>query len=176
MPGSSYETLTLRVLKVLFPTIQWQERARPNWLRNPVTGNPLELDLYDPVHSLAIEVQGGQHYRSVAGLADAEHSQKQQDRDTFKRHRCAELGIRLWIVSIFDLTLERLYQLYLDMHQHMPVKDFPMTRMQFTGIPEVQSVVAEADKLSRRKLRPYRATKKSTPGIWRTITHLLGGS
>ncbi len=176
MPTSSYELLTIRALKAVFPGIRWQERVRPNWLKWPVTGNNLELDLFYEPFKIAVEVQGPHHYRSVAGLADAEHSQKQQDRDTFKRHRCAELGIRLWTVSIFDLTLERLYQLYLAIHHQLPVKSLPMTRTTFSLIPEVQSVVAEADKLSRRKLRPYHHTKKTKPGIWRTITHLLGGS
>ncbi|MDP9359630.1 MAG: hypothetical protein M3R02_30945 [Chloroflexota bacterium] len=176
MPGSTYEDLTLHALKALFPAVTWQERVRPKWLRWPVTGNKLELDLYHEPFRLAVEVQGPHHFRSVAGLADAEHSQKQQDRDTWKRHRCADLGIRLWTVSIFDLSEDRLYRLYLEMHQAMPIKSLPLTRMAFSQIAEVQAVVKEADRLSRRKVRPYQAKPKRKPGFIPLIKRLLGGS
>lgn len=100
MPGSRDEELTLRALKALFFTLHWQERIRPNWLRYPPTERNLELDLYHAPFKLAVEIQGPYRYRSVAGLADAAHSQAQQERDTFKRHRCQELGIKLWTVGL----------------------------------------------------------------------------
>ncbi len=58
MRGSTYEDLTLRALEALFPAVTWQERVRPEWLRWPVTGNKLELDLYHEPFKLAVEVQG----------------------------------------------------------------------------------------------------------------------
>ncbi|MDP9358727.1 MAG: hypothetical protein M3R02_26305 [Chloroflexota bacterium] len=175
MPGSSYEDLTVRALKALFPNIHWQERVRPHWLKY-TTGNNLELDLYNEPFKLAVEIQGPHHFRSVAGLADAEHSQTQQDRDTWKRHRCAALGIRLWTVSIFDLSEERLYRLYLDMHQAMPIKSLPLTRMAFSGTAEVQAVVKEADRLSRRKVRPHQDKPKRKPGIIPLLKRMIGVS
>lgn len=39
-----------------FPT------ARPPWLRNPATGQPLEYDCYSEKHKIAAEAQGMQHY------------------------------------------------------------------------------------------------------------------
>ena len=80
MPSGSYEALTLRALKALFSTIHWQERVRPNWLKY-TTGHNLALEPFHPGHKIAIEVQGPHHFRSVSGLADAAHSQAQQDRD-----------------------------------------------------------------------------------------------
>ncbi len=174
MPTSSYEALTIRALKALFPAVHWQERVRPEWLRRPGTGNKLELDLYHEPFKMAVEVQGPHHFRSVAGPADAEHSQTQRDRDTFKRHRCAELGIRLWTVSIFDLSEARLYRLYLDMHQAMPIKSLPLTRMAFSQTDEVQAVVKEADRLSRRKVRPYQTKPKRKPGIIPLLKRMIG--
>ncbi len=175
MAGSSYETLTKRALNALFPTIRWQERVRPSWLRY-TTGNNLELDLYHEPFKVAVEVQGPHHYRSVSGLSSPEDSQKQQDRDTFKRHRCAERGVKLWTVSIFDLSEERLYRLYQEMHQALPIKSLPLTRTAFSMMPEVKDVLAEADHLSRRKLRPYRhITPKPRTGFIFGLKRLLGG-
>src|SRR5680860_680180 len=167
MPSSSYEVLTIRALTAVFPGIQWQERVRPDFLRY-TSGRNLELDLYHEPFKVAIEVQGPHHYRSVAGLATADKSQQQQDRDTFKRHRCAELGIKLYSVSIFDLTTERLYALYCDIHRSMPIRSLPMPRMQFARMPEIQAVVREADKLSRRRVRPYGVKKRPyrKSGLW----------
>ncbi len=174
MAGSSYEVLTLRALRALFPHIYWQERIRPDWLKY-TTGNNLELDLYQAPFGLAIEVQGPHHYRSVQGLASADKSQAQADRDTFKRHRCAERGVKLWTVSIFDLSLNRLYQLYRELHAIVLPKDPPMTK-----IDEVQAVVAEAARLAKRRVMPHGAKRKPyrKPGLmpllsrsWSRIVH-----
>ncbi len=159
MPGSSYEVLTLRALRALFPHIYWQERIRPDWLKY-TTGNNVELDLFNAPFGLAIEVQGPHHYRSVAGLANDEKSQAQQDRDTFKRHRCAERGVKLWTVAIFDLTNDRLYKLYRELHAIVLPKDPPMTRSTFVRIDEVQAVVMEAARLAKRRVVPYGTKRK----------------
>jgi hypothetical protein len=174
MPSSSYEVLTVRALKALFPSTIWQERVRPDFLKY-TTGRNLELDLYHEPFKLAIEVQGPHHYRSVDGLASPEQSQAQQDRDTFKRHRCAEGGIKLYTVSIFDLSFERLYRLYVDLHHSMPIKSLPMPRMLFERIPEVQAVNAEADRLSRRRIRPHGAKRRPyrKPGFIPLLQRLL---
>jgi len=175
MPGSSYEFLTIRALKALFPSITWEERVRPDWLKY-TSGFNLELDLFHPDFRLAIEVQGPHHYRSVAGLADANKSQAQQIRDTWKRHRCAELGVRLWTVSIFDLTPSRLYALYSEVHHSLPIKSLPMTRTAFDRIQEVQEVIKEADRLSRRRVTPHgtKLRRYRKPGLWNALKRAFG--
>jgi len=174
MSGSSYEVLTLRALRAVFPHISWQERIRPDWLKY-TTGNNLELDLFNAQYRVAIEVQGPHHFRSIAGLASSEKSQVQQDRDTFKRHTCAERGVRLWTVSIFDLTTDRLYQLYRDLHAIVLPKELPMTRSTFARIEEVQAVVTEATRLAKRRVVPLGAKRKPyrKPGLIPLVQRLL---
>lgn len=53
---SSYEQLTIRALKALFPHIHWQERIRPDWLEYAPTKRNLELDLWEPKTRTAIAV------------------------------------------------------------------------------------------------------------------------
>jgi hypothetical protein len=117
------------------------------------------------------------HYRSVDDLATREQSQAQQDRDTFKRHRCAEEGIKLYTGTIFDLSFERLYGFYVGLHHLMPIKSLPMSKMLFERMPEVQAVIAEADRLSRRRVRPHGAKRRSyrEPGRIPLLQRLLRG-
>lgn len=174
MPGSSYEDLTRQALATLLPGVHWQERVRPNFLKY-TTGRNLELDLYDPEHRIAIEVQGGQHYRSVEGMSDEEHSRKQQERDTFKRQRCADMRIRLFEVSIFDLTDDRLYRLYCDIHRLIYPQMPPQPRSLIQRQPEFQSILRQADKLSRQSRPAIKRPKRKKPGFFnflRRVFHL----
>jgi hypothetical protein len=74
------------------------EKARPDFLRNPVTGGShnLELDCYDERLGIACEYNGRQHYEFVPFFhktRDAFHNLKY--RDQFKRQRCKERGVFL---------------------------------------------------------------------------------
>lgn len=164
MPSSSYEQLTIRALKALFPRIQWQERIRPDWLRNPATNHRLELDLWEPKTWTAIEVQGPAHYRDVKGLSTPAKAEAQRQRDTFKRDRCTELGIKLVEVSIFHLADEsRIYTLYLFLCERLGVN--PMPRYQFVQHREVAEVIGEARWRSSRKVRGSKYERRK-PGLW----------
>ena len=71
-------------------------KARPDFLRNPVTGNKhnLELDCYNPNLRLAVEYNGAQHYKYIPFFHrnyDAFTNQKY--RDELKRRICADNGI-----------------------------------------------------------------------------------
>lgn len=74
-----------------FPSI------RPSWLINPVSGNRLELDGYNPNLCIAFEYQGEQHYNFNAHYHDNNYIKflQQQERDKFKSKKCVELGIHL---------------------------------------------------------------------------------
>lgn len=72
----------------------------PDWLRNPLTGAVMELDLYNDILNIAIEYNGIQHYKYTPffhknGLIDFK---KQVERDNYKIKACKEKGVYLIIV------------------------------------------------------------------------------
>jgi hypothetical protein len=58
---SKGEQLTQEALEQLLGR-SVMSQYRPNFLTNPESGRPLELDCYDPVEGLAVEYNGKQHY------------------------------------------------------------------------------------------------------------------
>lgn len=73
-------------------------KARPDILRNPITGgeNNLELDCYDEELKLAVEYNGVQHYKFIPFMhRNKETFHNQKYRDYVKRNLCAENGINL---------------------------------------------------------------------------------
>lgn len=75
-------------------------KARPDFLRNPVTKENLELDLYNEELGLAIEYNGIQHYKynSFMHKNSSDRFQNQQYRDLIKQDLCQKAGIKLIIV------------------------------------------------------------------------------
>lgn len=69
--------------------------CRPDFLKNPETKRNLELDMYNEQLKLAFEYQGKQHYQKVTYFQDTVDFKKQLQRDSFKKKRCQELGIKL---------------------------------------------------------------------------------
>jgi len=74
------------------------EKARPDFLNNPVTGGSqnLELDCYSPLLKLAVEYNGIQHYNFTPYFhknKEAFHNQKY--RDELKRRMCIDNMITL---------------------------------------------------------------------------------
>lgn len=82
------------------------KKVRPNLLKNNVTGNNLELDLYNEELNLAVEYNGKQHYKYCPGVHKSyEHFQTQKYRDEIKKHLCKDNNIILievpyWIKDI----------------------------------------------------------------------------
>ena len=71
---------------------------RPDFLRNPVTGNNfnLELDCYNHDLRLAVEYNGVQHYKYVPFFhRNKDHFMTQKYRDDMKRRICREHNINL---------------------------------------------------------------------------------
>ena len=72
--------------------------CRPDFLRNPVTGNRfnLELDCYDESLKLAVEYNGAQHYKYIPYFhKNKEAFLNQKYRDQMKRHLCKENRVNL---------------------------------------------------------------------------------
>jgi hypothetical protein len=76
------------------------DKIRPEFLKNPVTGENLELDMYNEDLKLAIEYNGSQHYHfnSFMHKNSRDRFQNQQYRDLIKRDLCSKEGIQLIIV------------------------------------------------------------------------------
>ena len=86
------------------------QKARPNFLRNPVTGGDfnLELDCFNPELRLALEYNGAQHYKYIPYFhKNKEAFLNQKYRDEMKRTKCKENGIHLievpYTVKPYDL-------------------------------------------------------------------------
>lgn len=74
------------------------DKARPDFLRNDVTGGKfnLELDCFDPELKLAVEYQGRQHYEFVPYWHRTKSEfMNQKYRDEIKRMKCKEAGVVL---------------------------------------------------------------------------------
>lgn len=84
-------------------------KARPDFLRNPITNSNLELDCYNEELRLAVEYNGEQHYRYVPYFhktKDAFYNLKY--RDDIKSKLCVENDVRLIIVpyTVADTDIE----------------------------------------------------------------------
>lgn len=83
-------------------SVEFEENIRPNWLLTP-DGCRCELDFWIPSHSVAIEVQGVQHYEYSAFFHKTpEQFEAMKYRDAWKRTTCAALGIRLILIHTED--------------------------------------------------------------------------
>lgn len=96
-------------LSLIVDTRGSEDGARPEFLVNPYTGERLELDRYYPVHKVAFEFNGRQHYQ-----ASKKYSRKQVEaqkrRDAVKRRICKEQGITLVVIHEQDLSLHGMIQ------------------------------------------------------------------
>jgi hypothetical protein len=72
-------------------------KCRPDFLFNSVTGEKLELDMYNKHYGLAVEYNGQQHYKynSFMHGGSKDKFYGQQYRDKMKRDICKKLGIVL---------------------------------------------------------------------------------
>jgi hypothetical protein len=91
---SKGETECRRFLETLFQLPF--PKVRPTFLKNPITGNNLEIDCYNSTLRLGIEYNGKQHYSFTSFFhRNVEASNNQKYRDELKRRMCRENGITL---------------------------------------------------------------------------------
>lgn len=71
-------------------------KIRPDFLKNEVTGQNLEIDLYNDDLKLGIEVNGNQHYKFTPFFQKTEKDfREQRYRDVIKKMLCKDNGITL---------------------------------------------------------------------------------
>jgi hypothetical protein len=71
-------------------------KTRPDFLKNPVTGENLELDMYNEDIRLAVEYNGEQHYKYIPFFHQNKEAFKNQlYRDELKRRMCKDAGVTL---------------------------------------------------------------------------------
>jgi len=99
------ESIMREYLTLMVPTGECEDGARPGFLVNPATGERMEFDRYYPVHRVAFEFNGKQHYEA-GGRFTKEEVAAQKKRDELKRQICRQQGIRLVVVHAEDLTLK----------------------------------------------------------------------
>lgn len=96
------------------------EKVRPDFLTNPITHQPLEIDLYNEELKLAVEYNGKQHYvyNKMMHQNSKDSFRNQQYRDHIKKELCEKNGINLIIVpytvnleNIPDFLYQKLQQL-----------------------------------------------------------------
>jgi len=76
--------------------------ARPKFLKNPITGQQLEYDRYDPKAGFAAEHNGIQHYRQ-SDLYSEDQVKQQQANDLMKESLSARNGVTLMTFTWRDL-------------------------------------------------------------------------
>lgn len=98
------EYIMKRWLDYLIAAEDYTDNARPSFLQNPLTGEPLEYDrLYH--RGYAFEFNGPQHYGPTAAFKNTEEYRQQRSRDLIKRALSAEHGISLVVITLEDLSL-----------------------------------------------------------------------
>jgi hypothetical protein len=102
MATSKLQEQVKQRLRILLSDYHCQENARPDWLRNPGTGYPLELDFWLPDLKVGIEVQGRQHLEYIPHFHDSiKGFEKQLQHDEIKRQTCKEIGV--FFYEVFEL-------------------------------------------------------------------------
>lgn len=73
--------------------------VRPEWLRNPETNRPLELDCFNEKIGLAFEIQGRQHYEPIERWGGQKEFAKIIRRDNHKLTECRKRGVQLFRID-----------------------------------------------------------------------------
>ena len=86
------------------------KKVRPDWLKNPLTHECMELDMYDDDRKLAIEYNGIQHYDFPNPFHKSlQEFVAQQQRDAAKATICRERGVALISVKASNIYAEVKY-------------------------------------------------------------------
>lgn len=99
------QALMLEYLTLIVESKEFVDDAATGFLVNPRTQQLLEFDRFYPLHRVAFEFNGRQHYEPTERFSQRQ-VEVQRARDATKRSICARQGITLIVVHAEDLSLE----------------------------------------------------------------------
>jgi hypothetical protein len=105
-PFKGESTTKFFVEWIVAPTVRLILHARPDFLRNPDTGQNLEYDIFAPDFSWATEYHGEQHFGPSTRYPGDKAFVERHKRDLRKIHLSKANRIRLSVVTYQTLTLE----------------------------------------------------------------------
>lgn len=154
------EQLARALLRHYLPRERFLYNLRPDWLRYPPIGRNLELDIFLPGRIIAIEVQGVQHGRHIAGLQPTfTDFLVQQRRDAYKREAYQLQGVALYTLTSFHLLQRNLEPF---------IRQF-MTESEWRNTTPPLNLYRQAEQLIRMKVvRPRRRS------AWHRLLRLVG--
>lgn len=99
------QALMQEFLNLIVDSFEFIEDGSTGFLVNPRTQHLMQFDRFYPLHRVAFEFNGRQHYEETEIFTKGQVS-AQRERDRVKRAICAAKGITLVIVHADDLSLE----------------------------------------------------------------------
>ena len=92
--------------------IEFEEQKKFDWLKNEKTKLPLILDFYLPDYNIAIECQGGQHFRPIELFGGKETFNNTLERDKIKKNLCESKGIEIMYYANKESKIPKTWDLY----------------------------------------------------------------
>jgi len=120
------QALMQEYLTLIVDSKEYVEDGATGFLVNPRTQQLLQFDRYYPLHRVAFEFNGRQHYQPTE-LYSKEQVALQRERDRTKRSICKSLGITLVIVHAEDLSLKEMLKKVPDVLPRRDLRGFPRT-------------------------------------------------
>jgi len=104
------EALMREWLNLLVVSTRYYDHARPDFLVNPLTSQPMEYDRWYPP-GVAFEFNGPQHYGTTELYPDPEKAKQTMARDAMKKGLSLDNGVTLLVVRPEDLSLDGMRRL-----------------------------------------------------------------
>lgn len=115
------EALLKGILNVIVDSDSYIDNARPSFLVNPLTGQPLEYDRYYEQHKVAVEFHGPQHDAPTELDPSVKAYSRRRVRDVLKLGLSTEAGVRVIIIRAHQLSVQGVAEA---VRGHLPLRSF----------------------------------------------------
>lgn len=102
------ETTKMSFEWICAPSVDFHYDCQTKFLINPETGQSLRYDIYSKEYKWAIEYHGDQHFVLTKLYSSKDQLRERQKRDLMKVGLSQNHGIRLFVVTKHDLSLQKL--------------------------------------------------------------------